>query len=96
MRGLTKKPAQFFVDHCDHFDEQCFTKLPNCDPQYDGLDIMFNSVTHLEDYNDIMVKIVGAVFQYKWLEMMGYFENVDSTGNKALDCLALKRLRTLG
>ena len=74
------KPAQFFVKHCDIFDEVYEKKLPIGDKEFGNLDVFFNSVTHLETTKQQLEKIFMAVFLYQCFEHTGYFKNLQDEG----------------
>ena len=80
LKALGMKPAQFFVKHCDIFDEVCLQKLPIGDREFGNLDVFFNSVTHLETTKQRLEKIFMAVFLYQCFEHTGYFKNLQDEG----------------
>ena len=95
LKAITKRPAQFFIDNCEIFDEPHYQKLPVGDDDFFGdLDVIFNSVTHLGTSKDILEKLFYSIFIYQCLVGTGYFNNIKPEGNYHLllmKCLAKNR-----
>ena len=72
------KPAQFYLQHCHSFDAPQEQRLPISQPDFDHLDVFFNSVTHLETTKLQLEKIFMCVFQYQCLEATGYFKDIQT------------------
>ena len=77
---MTLKNAQFYVEKCQYFDEPDIEKLPVTSDEFESLDVLFNSVTHLDTTQDQLVKIYMAVFMYQCLIFTEYFENINIKG----------------
>ena len=79
MKMLTTKPAQFFIDNCHHFSQVDETKIPVSKEGFDGLDNIFNSVTHLNTTQNQFQKILTALFLYQCLNLSTYFNDICNT-----------------
>ena len=80
LRILTKKPAQFYIDHCQDFDIADEERLPIVREGFDGLEMAFNFVTHLDTTVKQFQKLLIAVFNFQCLNLNTYFENIDKEG----------------
>ena len=80
LKALGMRPAQFYVDHCDVFDEVQEKKLPISGEGFGNLDVFFNSVTHLDTTKLKLEKIFMSVFLYQCFEQTGYFKNLQDEG----------------
>ena len=58
---MALKPAQFFVDQCHQFDEPDTERLPVTKDDFAKLDVLFNSVRHLDTTVEQLVKIWKTV-----------------------------------
>ena len=73
---MALKPAQFFVDQCQQFDEPDTERLPVTKDDFAKLDVLFNSVRHLDTTVEQLVKIYQSIFMYQCLESTGYFSHL--------------------
>ncbi len=83
MQVMIKKPSQFFIDNCSIFDQPDLTVMPVSGPGFEDLDVLFNSVTHLDSTQGKLNKLFKALFMYKCLENTGYFKFQDGSNLKA-------------
>ena len=74
------KPAHFFITHCATFDEPQEKNSAISDDEFDKLDILFNSVTHLETTGEKLNKIYMSVFLYQCFQETGYFIGIQTEG----------------
>ena len=77
---MAKKPAQFYVDKCQHFDKPDIERLPVESPEFESLDVLFNSVTHLDTTEGQLDKIYMCIFMYQCLESTGFFDGLNPKG----------------
>ena len=85
MRILTKKPAQFYIDHCQDFDIADEQSLPVVREGFDGLEMAFNFVTHLDTTAKQFQKLLVAVFNFQCLCLNTYFQNINTEGKSFND-----------
>ena len=80
---LAMKPAQFYVENCKEFAEPQAKKLPVSSSGFESIDVLFNSVTHLETSPNQLENIFLSVFLYGCLESTGFFKSLHSDGMKS-------------
>ena len=80
MKILTMKPAQFFIDHNNIFNENNELQLPISKDGFDDIDITFNTVTHIETTEQQFHKLMSALFMYQCLCSSSYFDNICTEG----------------
>ena len=79
MKMLTTKPAQFYIDNCHHFSQVDKTKIPVSKEGFDGVEWIFNRVTHLDTTKNQLQKILTALFLYQCLNLSSYFIDICNT-----------------
>ena len=94
LKTLAMKPAQFYVENCKEFAEPLPEKLPVSMIGFESIDVLFNSVTHLDTISNQLEHIFVCVFLYGCLEITGYFNSLLSEGKQfqfVLTCISNNR-----
>ena len=74
------KPAQFYIDHSNIFNENNELQLPISKDGFDDIDITFNTVTHIETTEEQFHKLMSALFMYQCLCSSLYFDKICTEG----------------
>ena len=74
------KPAQFYVDNSNIFNENNELQLPISKDGFDDIDITFNTVTHIETTEQQFHKLMSALFMYQCLCSSSYFDKICTEG----------------
>ena len=80
LKLLTTKSAQFFIDNCIDFNEVNPKRPPVTKQDFDGLDMVYHAVTHLDTMKDQFQKILYALFMYQELSLSNYFDEIKTAG----------------
>ena len=80
LKVLTHKSAQFFIDNCMDFNEVNPKRPPFTKEGFEGIDMVYNAVTHLDTMKDQFQKILYALFLYQELSLSNYFDEIKTEG----------------
>ena len=87
MKVLTMKPAQFFIENCLDFNEVNPKRPPVSKEGFDGIDMVYHAVTHLNTTKDQFQKILYALFLYQELSLSNYFDEIKTEGRYIYICV---------
>ena len=86
---------EFFIDNCHHFSQVDETKIPVSKEGFDGLDNIFNSVTHLNTTQNQFQKILTALFLYQCLNLSTYFNDICNTEGNTIYTQLMRKIQKL-